>query len=91
MLLSSVDVEVHIPDVFLAGEDFPLSRSMRTLARVMKTVFITVREGRGMSEISFEELSEKAVFDAPQDPTTHALVQNPFAWDETDGSAPSEQ
>lgn len=43
-----------------------------------------------MSEISFEELSEGAVFSAPQDPTTHALVQNPFAWDDADSSADSE-
>ncbi len=35
-----------------------------------------------MEEISFEVLTEDAVLAAPQDPTTHALVQNPFAWDE---------
>lgn len=35
-----------------------------------------------MEEISFEELTEAAVPAAPQDSSTHALVQNPFAWDE---------
>ncbi|MCK9921751.1 streptamidine-related RiPP repeat protein [Frankia sp. AgPm24] len=35
-----------------------------------------------MEEISFEELAEASVLAAPQDPTTHALVQSPFAWDE---------
>ncbi|ETA02542.1 hypothetical protein ThrDRAFT_03786 [Frankia casuarinae] len=35
-----------------------------------------------MAEISFEELAEAPVLAAPQDPTTHALVQSPFAWDD---------
>jgi len=35
-----------------------------------------------MEEISFEELTEESTFAAAQDAGTHALVQNPFAWDE---------
>jgi hypothetical protein len=34
------------------------------------------------AEITFEELAVSGVEPAPQDPTSHALVQNPFAWDE---------
>ncbi len=35
-----------------------------------------------MAEISFEIVEAQSVSSAPQDPNTHALVQNPFAWDE---------
>jgi hypothetical protein len=36
----------------------------------------------GTADLTFEPLAEAAVPLAPQDATTHALVQNPFAWGE---------
>ena len=33
-------------------------------------------------EVTFETLVKSSVPPAPQDPTSHALVQNPFAWDD---------
>ncbi|WP_394940509.1 streptamidine-related RiPP repeat protein [Psychromicrobium sp. YIM B11713] len=35
-----------------------------------------------MAEVRFEDLNGSDILAAPQDPGTHAMVQNPFAWSE---------
>lgn len=37
-----------------------------------------------MNEITFEAITEDRPLAAPQGPTTNALVQNPFAWEDED-------
>ena len=39
-------------------------------------------EKKEQKEVTFETLVKSSVPPAPQDPTTNALVQNPFAWDD---------